>query len=207
MDINKDEYRLNESSYIPEEYDKDKIVVGGTLTTDMNHFKAWRNKINGKYKKTAAYTILLNGKIYEHFNPKYYSHFLGSKDLNKQVIPIVLENQGWVAKDFTSGSYFNWSGEVYKGESKLYQKSWRGKNRWTPYSKTQINALAQLCNILINEFDIERNVSPNNIKIGEFSEKKGIYYRANFSKTATDISPAFNIEEFSKKIENYGKHI
>lgn len=206
MDINKDKYKLKESSYYKEEYPKKQIIIGNTKTKGMKHFEVWSNKISGKYKKTAAYTVLLNGKIYEHFDPKYYSEYLGSGDFDKEVIPIALENEGWLVKDFSNNLYNNWAGEVYERDAELYQKSWRGKIRWAPYTQIQTDSLIKLCNKLTEEFNIPKFVSPNNVQIKDFTEKKGIYYRSNNLKKTLDVSPAFNIEYFKTKIENNGKH-
>lgn len=201
MVINKEDYKLSDDSYIKEITNKTLIVIGNTLSSDMDHFNAWCNKMNGKYKKTATYTITLKGQIFEHFNPKYYSNYVGAGVFDKNIISIALENEGWVSKDFENNFYVNWSGEKYERDNKLIEKSWRGRLRWAPYSDQQMESLVYLCEILTNKFNIDKFVSPNNVKVDDFTKKKGIYYRSNYLKTSLDVSPAFNIKYLKEKIE------
>lgn len=200
MDINKD-YILGENSFFDKKFKKKQIIIGNTFNTNMDHFDVWKQKISGKYKKTATYTVTLDGKICEHFDPAYYSNFLNCGEFDKKIISIVLENEGWLIKDFELDNFVNWSGDVYNRSDALHKQSWRGKNNWAPYSDKQINSLVSLCNYLIDNFDIERYVSPDNIKIKYFTKKNGIYYRSNYSKNMLDVSPAFNIDYFKSKIE------
>ena len=106
MIIDKETYYLTTNNYIFEETDKDKIVIGNTFSTNMNHYIGWSTRYNGKYKKTANYTVRLDGSIYEHFNPKYHSNFTDYISLDKTIISIVLENEGWLIKDLNNLYYF-----------------------------------------------------------------------------------------------------
>jgi hypothetical protein len=199
--INREKFKLGEGSYMKEIHPKKLIVIGNTMTSGMSHYDAWTNKISGKYKKTAAYTVTLNGKIYEHYDPKYYSRYVGCGLFDRKIIPIALENEGWLIKDFKTNVYINWAGEVYERDEELVEKSWRGRLRWAPYSKKQLDSLAFLCEDLIKRFDIPRFVSPNNVIVNQFTKKSGIYYRSNESKTSLDVSPAFDIKYLKDKIE------
>lgn len=204
MDI-KQEYKLKEGTYFKDKYKKKQIIIGNTMDVGMEHFNSWSNKINGKYKKTATYTVLLNGIVYEHYNPLYYSNFLGSGEFDKNVISIVLENEGWFIKDFEIDKFVNWCGDTYKRDKTLFKRSWRGRVNWAPYSIKQMNSLIELCNKLIEDFKIKRFVSEDNLKISDFTKKRGIYYRSNYDKNKLDVSPAFDIDYFKNKIENNGK--
>jgi hypothetical protein len=199
--INKDKFKLGDDSYIQEIHPKQIIVIGNTMSSGMKHFDAWANKINGKYKRTAAYTITLNGVIYQHYDPKYYSRFVGSGMFDRNCIPIALENEGWVTKDFQYETYINWAGEQYKRKDSLIEKSWRGRLKWAPYSEKQMDSLVYLCDNLIKTFGIPKFVNPNNVKVNDFTKKKGIYYRSNYLKTSLDVSPAFDIKYLKDKIE------
>ena len=201
MVINKEKFKLGENSYIKEIHPKKLLVIGNTMSSGMKHFDSWVNKINGKYKKTAAYTITLDGKIYEHYDPKYYSRYVGAGLFDKNIIPIALENEGWVTKDFQNDIYVNWAGVKYDRPDELLEKSWRGRLRWAPYAQKQMDSLVYLCDTLIESFDIPRFVNSNNVKVNDFTKKKGIYYRSNYSKTSLDVSPAFDIKYLKDKIE------
>lgn len=201
MVINKKDFKLGDKSFIKEVHPKKIIVIGNTMSNGMNHFKHWLSKINGKYQKTAAFTVTLDGKIYQHYDPKYYSRFSGAGLFDRNSIPIALENEGWVTKDFQEQMYVNWAGEKYDRPDELIEKSWRGRLRWAPYSQKQMDSLVYLCENMIKTFDIPRFVCPNNVKVNDFTKKKGIYYRSNYLKTSLDVSPAFDIKYLKDKIE------
>lgn len=201
MDINTEKFKLGDDSYNHEEHPKQLIVIGNTMSSGMRHYDAWANKINGKYKKTAAFTVTLDGRIYQHYDPKFYSNYVGAGVFDRHTIPIALENEGWVTKDFQNEMYVNWAGEKYNRDDELFEKSWRGRLRWAPYSQKQMDALVFLCEDLIKKFEIPRFVCSNNVKVNEFTKKKGIYYRSNYLKTSLDVSPAFDIKYLKEKIE------
>lgn len=200
MDINKD-YRLKDTSYFKKEFNKQQIVIGHTNRLGMDYYDAWTNKISGTYKKTSPYSIGLDGTIYEHFDPKYYSTFLRDRDFDKKIISIVLENEGWLIKDFNKKKMITWDGEPYGRMDPLVEQKWRSKVRWAPYSKKQLDSLIWLVNHLIEKFSIKRFVSPDNVKDKDFKNFLGVTYRSNYSKTFLDVSPAFNFIGFKKAIE------
>lgn len=201
VNINND-FNLSDKNYFSETHKKKQIVIGNTSSTNMNHIDLWSKKMNGAFKGTSAYTIGLDGKIYNHYNPKYYSNFLKIKDYDKSIISIVLENEGWLVKDFDDKTLINWSGDIYsKDDSSTINIKWRGKLRWAPYSEEQLNSLVELCKYLADQFDIPLISSHFNTKIDDVHEKEGIYYKSNYSKNYLDVSPAFNFGEFKEKIE------
>lgn len=200
MDINK-EYRLKETSYFKNKIRKTQIVIGNTSNKGMNHFDIWNKKINGKYKGTSPYTIGLNGMIYEHYNPIYYSSFVKDTNLDKRIISIVLENEGWLTKDFNKKKYIMWDGDIYNRMDPLVERKWRGKLRWAPYSEKQMESLALLCDKLTDDFKIPKIVASDNIIIDEITSKDGIFYRGNYSKNFLDVSPAFDFNYLKTKIE------
>jgi hypothetical protein len=197
--------QLSYDNFYNELYPKNKIIIGNTASKDMEHTKLWQNKMNGKFKGTAAYTIGLDGTIYEHYNPKYYSDFVNMGNSDKNIIPILIENEGWLNKNYNSNELITWSGDIYKGDTDICEIKWRGKTRWAPYQDIQIDSLALLCEELINIFNIERHVSYHNTKIDDIEEKEGIYYRSNYNTNYLDVSPAFKFKEFKNKIEENGK--
>jgi hypothetical protein len=200
VEINK-ELILDSNNYYTNIHKKTQIVIGNTLSLDMCHFDLWKSKMNGNFKGTAPYTVTLDGKVYEHYDPKYYSESIKINDYDECVIPIVLENEGWLMKDFRNSKYLTWCGDIYNREDPVEVK-WRSNMRWAPYSEKQLNSLIELCDNLINKFKIKRFVSEHNTKISNISELEGIYYRSNFSSNYLDVSPAFNFKKFKTKIEN-----
>ena len=198
--------KLDSGNYHSDVFDKKQIVICNSLSDNMSHIDLWRNKINGEFKGTAPYTISMDGKIYEHYDPKFYSEFIGIDDFDKQVIPIVLENEGWLIKDYNKNELLTWCGDIYNREGGNFVKiKWRGKLRWAPYTKPQFDSLVELTDYLIDKFNINRFVSEHNTKIVDIHEKEGIYYRSNYNINYLDVSPAFNCKELKIKIENNGK--
>jgi len=195
-------FKLNEKNYVDEIHKKTQIVLGNTLSIGMDHFEWWSKKVNGKFKGTAAFTIAQDGQVYNHYDPKYYSKFIKLYNWDERSIPIVLENEGWLIKDFKKNKLRNWCGDEYsKNEETAIYIKWRGKFRWAPYSEEQINSLAELCGDLCEKFDIPLICATHNTKIDDISEKQGIYSRSNYSVNYLDVSPAFNFEEFKKQIK------
>ena len=105
MILDEKKYVLSENNYIREETNKTQIVIGHTFNDQMRHFIGWQNRYNGKYKKTAAFTIDAAGLIYRHFDPIFKSNFFELEDLNNKSIIILLENYGWLEKDVEKKEY------------------------------------------------------------------------------------------------------
>jgi hypothetical protein len=200
VDINKT-LKLKESSYFQKKYKKQQIVIGNSLNVGLTHFENWNKNISGKFKGTSPYSIGLDGVIYEHYDPVYYSSFLNDVNMDKKIISIILENEGWVSKDFNKKTFITWNGDIYNRNVPLVERKWRGKLRWAPYSDEQMVSLALLCNNLIERFDLSKVVSSDNIKINDYTRKKGVYFRSNYSKSFLDVSPAFNFEYLKENVE------
>jgi hypothetical protein len=202
MLIDNKKYLLPETNFIKEETIKKQIVIGHTSTNKMKHFIKWSTRLNGKYLKTAAYTISTNGKIYEHFDPIYSSNILKDIELDKKSIIILLENEGWLTKNKEKNELINWFGDIYNKPDEVIEKRWRGYTHWTPYNGKQFDSAVWLTNKLCDEFFIEKFAIPHNTKMDKLDEFKGVLYRANLDRDYTDLSPAWNFEDFKYKLEN-----
>jgi hypothetical protein len=111
-----------------------------------------------------------------------------------------LENLGWLEKVPLKDQYTNWIGNIYKGVP--YEKKWRDYFFWDPYTETQLMSTAELCINLIKENKIERKCVGHNTQIEGIEKFGGIVSHSNFSKNFTDVSPAFNFEQFVKYIKD-----
>ena len=78
MIIDDKTYKLASKNYIPIETEKTQIILGHTFNKDMKHIIGWKNRYNGSYKKTAAFTIAKDGTIYKHFDPKFSSNYFSN---------------------------------------------------------------------------------------------------------------------------------
>jgi hypothetical protein len=196
------ELKLDPSNYCKGIHKKKQIVIGNTMSTDMTHFDLWKRKMSGNFKGTSPYTIALDGTIYQHYDPKYSSMLVNIDNYDQAIIPILLENEGWVMKDFKNNIHLNWCGDIYNRDEPIVKIKWRNKLKWAPYSDNQLESLIVLTNNLIEKFEISRFVSEHNVKISDIDKLEGIYYRSNYSPNYLDVSPAFNFEKFKKTIED-----
>lgn len=195
------DYKLPDKNYINEETEKTRIVIGNTFSVDMNHYLGWTKRLNGGFKRTANYTVMLDGTVHEHFSPKYYSTYLNDKNLNKTSIIILLENQGWLVKDlFDENKYISYVGHIYNG-SDVTEKRWRNYKYWSTYSESQMESLSGLVKKLCNDFKIPLKVVSHNTNFEGVEKYNGITYRSNFEKFYTDVNPTWDFTKFKDNIE------
>lgn len=199
MEIDKS-YMLSKNNYCNIESIKKQIVIGNTNNHDMKHYIGWINRYNGKYKKTAAFTIDINGVIYKHFEPRYQSNYFNDLEQNNKSIVILLENDGWLTKHAEKNSFISWLGYIYK-EQEVFEKKWRTHSYWAQYKKEQIDSAVSLVKELCNEFYIPLTAMTHNVKMNDLEEYSGILYKSNIETYYTDLSPAFNFEYFINNIE------
>lgn len=192
-------YLLPKTNYIEVENIKKQIIIGNTFNHDMRHFIGWLNRFNGKYKKTAAFTIDAAGIVYKHFEPSYQSEYFKELELNNKSIVILLENEGWLTKNPENNQFISWLGHIYNGDE-VFQKKWRDHSYWSPYSEEQINSTLILAKELCEEFYIPLTAMTHNTKVEDLEDYKGILYKSNISKNYTDVSPAFDFDYFTNNI-------
>jgi len=200
--IDKESYKLSEKNYNNEVTVKKKIVIGNTFSTDMRHCIGWNKRWNGRYTKTAMFTIDVEGNIYQHFSPNYYSNFLDDIFLSESIISIVLENEGWLMKDLKGeNKYINYVGHIYNRKDSVFEKRWRNHKYWAPYTQKQKDSTYKLVKQLCLEFDIPLKVINHNTNFDGVESYNGILYKSNFEKYYTDVSPAWDCLEMKNKIE------
>jgi hypothetical protein len=199
--INNKSYELSTDNFIDEVVKKNQIIIGNTFSENMNHVAGWKTRHGGKFKRTANYTIDIYGNIYEHFNPQFYSEFLGIRGIDEHIISILIENEGWLIKDIQNNEYINYVGNIYNRRDTIIEKRWRGQEYWAPYTNPQIESAVLLCKYLCTLFEIPTQVVAHNTKLDEVSEYNGVTYKSNFEKHFTDLSPAWNCGDFKNKLE------
>ena len=55
--IDEKTYELPETNYFKEQTIKKQIIIAHSSLSEMNHIIKWKHRLNGHYKKTAAFTI------------------------------------------------------------------------------------------------------------------------------------------------------
>lgn len=177
-----------------------KIIICHTSRKIDEYLIGLKYRLNKKYNRIPHFLVDREGKIINTLETKYVSNFFSSEIVNNQSIIISLENLGWLEKKPLKEAYVNWLGNIYNGE--VFHKSWRDYNLWQPYTETQLEVTAKLCNKLCEEFGINKECIGTNTKIKGSEKFEGILTRSNIHIQLTDLSPAFDFQKFEKYLKN-----
>jgi len=200
MELNT-KFQLPEKNYINTDNIKKRIILGNMASTPEQNFVKWTTRYNGKYKKTAAFTIDAAGSIYSHFNAKHTSNYFSNQQLNDESIIILLENVGYLNKIEDIG-FIDWLGHIYNKSESVITKKWRGRVYWAPYSDEQLDSVVKLVSKLCGDFDIPKVALSHNTKIENIYDYQGILYKSNVDKYYIDLTPAWPFEDFKNKLED-----
>lgn len=201
MRIEENKYLLSDTNFVQNETEKTQIILSNSFNHDMRHVIGWRNRLNGEYTKTAAFTIDVAGVIHKHFNPIYYSNYLENQTLDKKSIVILIENDGWLQLN-EKNKFVNWFGDIYKHQTKVFTKKWRNKEYWSIYNKKQLKSAIELTKKLCLDFNIPLNVMEHNVKVNSIEEFNGVCYKGNLEKHYIDLNPSWDYQEFKKNVED-----
>jgi N-acetyl-anhydromuramyl-L-alanine amidase AmpD len=179
---------------------KHQIILTHTSRNINDYLQSLKYRYNGKFRRIPNYVITRDGKILELLSNTSHTDYFTETNINRNSIIICLENLGWLEKEPLKDYYVNWIGDIYKGMP--YEKKWRDYFFWQPYTTRQIDLLVSLCGKIFKEMSIKKQVIGHNTKITGIEKYEGVVTRSNFDINYTDVSPAFNFEEFLKKIEN-----
>ncbi len=177
---------------------KHQIILTHTSRNVNEYLQGLKYRYNGDFKRIPNYIINREGKILKLLDNNEHTNYFKEPNINRNSVIICLENLGWLQKEPLSDYYVNWIGDIYKG--KVFEKKWRDYFFWDPYTEEQIISTVNLVKHLIKEMKIEPNVVGHNTKINKVERFEGIVTRSNFNSDYTDLSPAFNFEEFLKRI-------
>ena len=187
-------------NYSGEYDDKKRIVLTHTSRNLDEYLTSLKKRRYGKNLNIPHYVIGRDGFIHKLLSHDKYSEYLDEKSINRSSIVISLENLGWLEKEPLKDYHLNWIGDIYKG--KVFEKKWRDRHFWEPYTEDQIISLLKLLTDITEETGIEFNVVEHNTLIKKIEKYGGVVTRSNFSKIYTDLNPSFDFEKFLKKIEN-----
>jgi N-acetyl-anhydromuramyl-L-alanine amidase AmpD len=179
---------------------KKQIILTHSSREIKNYLMSLKYRYNGKYDKITNYVINREGKILKLLNDNEHTNYFSDVNINRNSIIICLENLGWMEKEPLKNSHINWIGNIYK--EKIYEKKWRDYFFWQPYTEIQIENTVELCKKLTKELSINKECIGHNTKINGVERYEGIVTKSNFDIEFTDVSPAFNFEQFINKIEN-----
>ena len=179
---------------------KKQIILCHTSREVEEYLTSLNFRYNTHYDKIPNYIITKNGKVLQLMNDSCYSNIMYDININRNSIIVMLENLGWLEKKPLTEYYVNWIGNIYK--QGIFEKKWRDYFIWQPYTTSQTETTAELCNYLLEENSIEKNFIGHNTKIDGADRYEGVLCRSNFDSMFTDLSPAFDYSYLQKKIEN-----
>ena len=136
MEVDNITYGVKEINHYKTQNVKNQIVLATSLRKGSYHITRLQHKEFGKTKRWNTFTVTRDGVIYQHYNPKFHSDFLGIKEADKQSISIVLENMGSLFQT-PSGKHINWLNEICDEEN-VIEKNYLGYSYWENFTEEQI---------------------------------------------------------------------
>lgn len=202
MALDKDTYAVETKNYHMTKHKKEQIILGGSLRKGSNHILHLQTKDFGMTKRWPTFSITREGKIYQHFDPVYYSDFMGNRELDKKSISIVLENMGMLFYDGGKECFVNWISEECADSKLIGEKLWKNYRYWERYFDAQYESLVSLCLYLMKEHDITLDAIGHNVMETEIDMMsfKGIATRSNYDSEYTDLNPLFDWSKFLKML-------
>lgn len=193
--IDKVTYKIGEESINTSTTKKTQIVVGLSLRKEDYHIKRLKRKDYGKSKKWNTFTISRSGKIYQHYDPKYVSEYIGKKPVDKRIISIVLENMGSLIVN-EDGNFVNWLNEGCSSDV-VIEKKWMSQKYWEKFPQKQITSLISLCKYLCDGFDIPKNIIEFHHYHSDIIKYNGIALKSNYFEDSSSINPFLDLDEIN----------
>ena len=179
---------------------KKQIILCHTSREVEEYLASLKFRYNGKFDRIPNYVITRDGRILQLLSDISYTNYFNNENINRNSIIICLENLGWLEKKPLTNSYINWKGSIYNEQ--VYEKKWRDYFFWEPYTISQIESTADLCNQLNETLRIDNRCIGHNTKVVGVENFEGIVTKSNFDSDFTDLSPSFNFETFRKLLKN-----
>jgi hypothetical protein len=195
MQIDNLTYGIKEFNHYKTQNVKNQIILATSLRKGSFHITRLKHKEFGKTKRWNTFTITREGLVFQHYNPKFHSDFLGIKEADKQAISIVLENMGSLFET-PAGKHINWLNEECD-EERVITKNWFGYSYWETFTDEQIQSTADLCVELCEEFNIPKVCIDFHHFHKDTVKFRGIVFRSNYIQDSSDINPLFDIEKFN----------
>ena len=188
------------SNILGKQKKKKQIILTHTSRDVEEYLSMIKNRMNGGFNRIPHFIITKDGSVIQKMNTEAFSYYFDEININRNSVIISLENLGWLEKVPVKNYYTNWIGNIYNG--KPYEKKWRDYFLWEPYTDQQVKSLAVLCKNIVEEHKIEKKCVGHNTTIKDIEKMGGIVSRSNFNKRFTDLSPAFDFEKFTKKVQD-----
>jgi peptidoglycan hydrolase-like protein with peptidoglycan-binding domain len=210
VDVN---HHLGSEQYIKQTFDKDKIFIHYTVSGPdaKKVIKYW----DGNSPRVATAFVVSgrgieDGKIYEAYNPDYWSYHLGIKGskgkLDKNSIGI--EVCAWGRLDRKGDKFYNYYGsEVSIEEVYTLDESWRGSKYYHMPSDKQMASLEKLLLWIIGEYKIPVQNIDFNRDWAEYNDTlvrekvPGIWTHTNVRTDKQDMYPDHRMLEVLNRVK------
>jgi hypothetical protein len=208
MEINND-YPLGDKNFHNKITPKNQILLMDTNSYGVQHYFEWLNKPHtGSYKYTAPYTIMKDGVIYEHYDSNYWSDIFNVDSIDRNIIPVMLENEGKLTFNGKNKRFYNWSGDIYKKEKdSVFIKKWRGGFFWGPYTTEQLDSLAYLIFKLCDKHNIVFKFRGEDYEDVDVEKYNGVVTKHDYNILSTHLNPGFDMGYLKNKVKEYEKTI
>lgn len=200
MEIDKKTYKIKPENYYKTRLSKNQIVLGISLRKDHNHITRLQHKDYGKSKKWNTFTVSRDGEVFQHYNEKHHTDFIGIKEVDKKCISIVLENMGCLFK-IPSENYVNWLNEPCDKKIVL-KKNWLGYEYWENFTNKQIENTIELCRYLCETYNIPEKIIDFHYFHKDIGKFRGIVFRSNHIESSGDMTPLFDIPKWNEMLHN-----
>jgi N-acetyl-anhydromuramyl-L-alanine amidase AmpD len=181
-------------SVIKKKTKKTQILLYDTQRRVDDYVNKLISRKNGKYEDIPHFIVSKLGQVYQVFDTNHSSNTFNEFEVDKKMIKIAIENLGWLSKNTITGVLNNWIGDPYRAEP--YVKNWRNYYFWDKYPDTQIKAVVELCDMLMDKHKMIKQMVPSQGYFEYAVNFKGIVCKSNFSSIYTDINPSFNFGLF-----------
>jgi hypothetical protein len=200
--IDRDTYKISDKNYYKEEQPKSQIILASTNRKSNNYILRQLKKENGLSTTWSTYTITRDGLIYEHYNPVYYTDFVGDQNIDIKSVSVLLENMGPLLYNDDNESYYNDLNEKFEGtEDDVFKKEWRGYKYYEPYTKDQYNATVFLSRLLCLELNISDDSYGHNAFEDGSKYFNGVISRSNLDMNSSDLNPSFDFKKFLRDLK------
>lgn len=189
-------------TYYKEVKNKTQIILCNTNKSIDDYLNYVENRSKVYYDKVPHIIVTEKGDVHELIDTNYYGNFFGIEEIDMNSIILLVENLGWLKKDYLSGKYINWNKDIYKDEPII--KQWRSYTYWAKYPDIIYDKLSELIIHLTKKHDIVLEFIGHNTKLNNIQVFNGITTRSNYSDVFTDVTPAFNFEKLKEL--TYGKN-
>jgi N-acetyl-anhydromuramyl-L-alanine amidase AmpD len=199
--------------YIKQITPKDKIFIHYTVSgaDSKNVLRYW----NQTSERISTAFVMSgrgpeDGKIYEAFNPDFWSYHLGVKGSNGKFdkSSVGIEICAWGRLEKRGDKFFNvYNREVPADEVYTLDKPWRGNSYYHAYSDKQIESLEKLLLWIIEEYKIpvqniefDNNWVEYNNNLASGKETAGIFSHTNLRMDKQDTYPDHRLFEMLNRI-------